>query len=146
MEIRSARRETFAVDPEHLWQVLSRVDGYRSWWPWLRHLDARGLVVGDRWQAVVQPPLPYRLRFDLLLDRVVPCEHVSVRVEGDIIGAARLDIVATADGSQLDFESRLAPASATLRTVSRMAAPIADYGHDWVIGTGLRQFRDRALP
>ena len=145
MEIRSARREAFAVDPDHLWEVLSRVDGYRSWWPWLRHLEARGLVAGDRWQAVVQPPLPYRLRFDLVLERVVRAEHVSVRVEGDITGDARLDIVATADGSQLDFESRLAPASPTLRTVSRMAAPIAGYGHDWVLGTGLRQFRERAL-
>ena len=125
--------------------MLSRVDGYRSWWPWLRHLDARGLVAGERWQAVVQPPLPYRLRFDLVLERVVRAEHVSVRVEGDITGEAHLDIAPTAEGSQLDFESRLAPASATLRAVSRMAAPIADYGHDWVLGTGLRQFRERAL-
>ena len=75
------------------WEAMTEVGGYRQWWPWLRHFDADVLEAGDRWEAVVQPPLPYRVRFTIHLDEVSPAKHIVARILGDIAGSARVDIV-----------------------------------------------------
>jgi hypothetical protein len=93
----------------------------------------------------VQPPLPYSLRFDLHFDEVVPARSAGARVEGDISGHARIDIEATDKGSELRLVSHLAPASTMLRAISRLARPVAAFGHDWVLDTGFRQFSARAI-
>lgn len=125
---------------------MARVDAYREWWPWLRDFEAAALTSGERWSAVVQPPLPYRLRFELRLHEVVAPRLVSAEVSGDIEGSARLEITPTADGSELHLVSELAPTNAVLRTVAQLASPMVRFGHEWVLDTGLRQFRDRAMP
>ena len=37
--------------------------------------------------------------------------------------------------------SELTPTSSLLRTLARLAPPVARYGHEWVLSTGLQQFR-----
>ncbi len=125
---------------------MAEVGSYRTWWPWLRHFDGVGLDAGTTWSAVVQPPLPYRLRFELHLDEVDAPRLVTAHVTGDIEGTARLEISAADDGSELHLISELAPTSPALRTVARVAAPVARFGHECVLDTGLRQFRARAFP
>ncbi len=146
MLIRSDRRHRFSVSPEELWDAIARVDAYRQWWPWLRRLDAASLAMGEVWTATVQPPLPYRLRFDIHLDDVCAPHHASATVLGDIEGRARLEIAPRSDGSELHVVSELAPTNSVLRAVANVAAPMVHFGHEWVLNTGLRQFRDRALP
>lgn len=146
MLIHSDRRHRFSVSPAELWSAIAQVDAYRQWWPWLRQLDAASLEAGQVWRAIVQPPLPYRLRFDIHLADVRAPHHASANVTGDIEGRARLEIASTPDGSELHVVSELAPTSSVLRAVARVASPIVHYGHEWVLDTGLRQFRDRALP
>lgn len=144
--MRSDRRYRFAVEPEQLWAVLTRTGDYRGWWPWLRRLDGATLASGTDWDCVVQPPLPYVLRFTLrIVDVDAPSSVVAV-VDGDLTGDARIDIAATADGSELRLVSCLAPSNVVLRSVARVAAPVVRFGHDWVLDTGVRQFRARALP
>lgn len=146
MKIHSDRRHSFPVPPDELWEAMARVDAYREWWPWLRHFEAAPLVPGALWTATVQPPLPYRLQFDVQLGDVVAPRHVSAEISGDITGSARLEVRPSGDGSELHLVSELAPANAVLRGVAHLARPMVRYGHEWVLDTGLRQFRDRALP
>jgi len=146
VKIRSDRRHAFSVSPDELWEAMARVNAYCEWWPWLRYFDAAALAPGAVWSAVVQPPLPYRLRFDVRLDEVMAPRCVSAEVTGDIEGSARLEITPTADGSELHLVSELVPTNAVLRTVAQLASPMVRFGHEWVLDTGLRQFRDRALP
>jgi hypothetical protein len=146
VKIRSDRHDAFEVPPEDLWAAMAEVGCFRTWWPWLRELDATALEPGAVWSAVVQPPLPYRLRFDVHIVEVVTLSSVTARVTGDIEGSARLDIGATPTGSTLHLISELAPTSSVLRTVATLAGPVVRFGHEWVLDTGLRQFRDQALP
>jgi hypothetical protein len=95
---------------------------------------------------VVQPPLPYSLRFRITLDEIEHGRFAAATIDGDITGTARIDVTPTDAGSELRLVSRLAPANGWLRAVSAVARPIAQMGHDWVIDTGLRQFRAKALP
>jgi uncharacterized protein YndB with AHSA1/START domain len=146
VRIRSDRRHSFAVSPEELWDAMAKVDTYREWWPWLRHFDAGALATGEVWSAVVQPPLPYRLRFEIQLSDVHAPHRARAEVRGDIQGTASLDIQATPAGSELHFTSELAPTNGVMRAVAHLAGPMVRFGHEWVLDTGLRQFRTRALP
>jgi uncharacterized protein YndB with AHSA1/START domain len=145
MRIRSDRRHTFAMPPEHLWAAIARVEDYRRWWPWLRHLDATGLEPGATWTATVQPPLPYRLTFELHLVAVQAPVLVAADVTGDIEGEARLELSPAAVGSELHLTSTLVPTNRVLRAVAQVAEPMARFGHQWVLDTGLRQFRAGVL-
>jgi hypothetical protein len=124
---------------------MARVDQYRRWWPWLRHFEAAALEPGDTWRATVQPPLPYRLSFDLHLHRVEHPRLIAADITGDIEGEATIELVPSAVGTELHLRSALTPTNPFLRAVASVAQPMARYGHEWVLDTGLRQFRARAL-
>jgi len=144
--IRSDRRFAFDQPPDEVWATMARTSEFTRWWPWLRRLDAEGLVTGDVWSCHIQPPLPYFLRFTIALDEVVPGEWVRATVAGDITGTATLTLDPTeGGGSEARLVSDLAPASSVLRAFAVVARPLVVWGHDWVLGEGIRQFRDRAL-
>lgn len=145
--IRSDRRFTFDRPPAEVWTAMARTEAYTRWWPWLRHLDAQGLVTGDVWSCHIQPPLPYFLRFTIALDDVDPGRSARATVAGDITGAASLTLAASEDGgSVVRLVSDLAPSSSVLRAFAVVARPLVVWGHDWVLAEGIRQFRHRALP
>lgn len=147
MEVRSDRLYRFAVDPATLWAAMTDVGSYRRWWPWLARLDADDFAAGARWGCVVQPPLPYTLRFTIRLDEVHAPFLAVATVDGDIVGTARLSVRSDGDGgSEARLESLLAPANPLLRAVARVARPVVRFGHDWVLDTGAAQFRGAALP
>lgn len=144
--VRSDRRYRFDVPPGDLWDAVVRVHDYRRWWPWLGGLDAAAFAEGERWSCLVRPPLPYVLRFDLVLEEVQAPRFVTASVEGDLVGHAALDIHPVAGAaSELRLVSVLAPANGALQLVSRVAPRLVRFGHEWVLDTGLRQFRERAV-
>ncbi len=146
MHIRSDRRYRFAAERAELWAAIAGVDQYRSWWPWLREFDGQELCAGAVWACQVQPPLPYTLRFRIRLQEVEEGEHVEATIDGDIVGTARLDLVDLTRGCEARLTSHLWPANRALQKVAVVARPVVRRGHDWVLDTGLRQFRARALP
>ena len=105
---------------------------------------------GRRWDCTVQPPLPYTLHFALEIDEVVPYELVTARVSGDLDrlrpprGAGPLGRRGHPVGDPADAPD-LAPTNRVLRTFALMARPVVRFGHDWVLDTGVQQFRSRAL-
>ncbi len=145
MEVCSDRRYRFDVEPATVWAACTRTDDYQRWWPWLRSFEGERFAAGERWTCRVQPPVPYSLAFSITLDEVV--EHASARasIAGDITCTAEVRLRPDGAGTELHLVSRLAPASPLLQAVARIALPVAQLGHDWVLDTGLRQFRDRAL-
>ena len=146
MRVSSDRRWGFDVEPDELWDAISTTQDYRRWWPWLRRFNAGGLVAGEVWTAVVQPPLPYSLTFTISLDDVVAPAAVSATIAGEIEGTAQLQIDSDGNGGcEARLASHLAPAHPILRAVAVFARPMVRFGHDWVLDTGARQFSRRAL-
>lgn len=147
----SERSWAFELSAEDLWERISAVDDYPTWWPWLRRFEpASGLVPGARWRCEVAPPLPYLVRFTLRIDRVVAHRVVEASVTGDIRGWARLTLEpdpapTTTDTTSATLVSRLAPAHPLLRGVGRVARPVVEWGHEWVLDQGRQQFISRAL-
>ena len=156
--ITTLHRYELPLEPETVWSLIHGVQDYRSWWPWLRHFEAGGLSVGDEWRCTVQPPVPYLVRFRVVIDHVEPPEVVRARVLGDVVGDATLTLEPTAKAQGAEgrdgrhaagcvalLHSVLAPGNAALAVVSRFAAPIARFGHDWVLDSAARQFIARAI-
>jgi len=144
--IRSDRCFTFDQAAAEVWAAMACTSEYTRWWPWLRRLEATGLVAGDVWSCHIQPPLPYFLRFTVTLDEVVGGEYVRASVAGDITGTAAFTLAPTADGGSVArLVSDLAPASSVLRAFAAVARPVVVWGHDWVIAEGVLQFRARGL-
>ena len=145
MTITSDRWYHFALTPAELWASISSVDDFTDWWPWLRRFDAEGLVVGDRWVATVQPPLPYSLTLTIELSEVTSPSRVVAIVGGDVVGSARLEIQPDEEvtSCRVRLISSLSPGNRYLRAVAVMARPLVRFGHDWVLDTGARQFQRR---
>lgn len=133
------------MGPEALWEVLSKPDRFREWWPWLRTVESEGFVPGTRSRCVVQAPLLYRLRFDVDIVHVVPRRRVDARVSGDLEGSARLELADHPEGCEARVWWEVVLRNRRLGAASRVARPVMEWGHDWVIDTGVRQFRRRAL-
>lgn len=142
------RTWTFGVPPAELWSVLERTADFRRWWPWLRELSGDGLVPGGRNRCVVRAPIPYTLRFTVAVNDLVPGRLVEAEVDGDLVGPARLEIGAV-DGPEAGSTVRLAwemeLRRPMLRTAARFGRPVMEWGHDWVVANGMRQFLQRAL-
>ena len=60
-----------------------------------------------------------------------------------LAGAGQLD--QDGSGCRATLSSTLAPGNRLLRMMSRLAAPMARFGHDWVLDSGARQFIARAI-
>ncbi len=143
MEVRSDRTHHFDRSAVEVWDALTRTEDYRRWWPWLRRLDGAALEAGARWQCTVQPPLPYALRFTIEIGEVDERSRVTASVHGDIRGRAELTLCDVSDGCDVRLASVLEPAHRGLQVVSTLAPLMARFGHDWIVRTGLDQFRAR---
>ncbi len=143
--IATVHRYELPLPREDVWSLISDVSRYRTWWPWLRSFDAVVLAPDQQWQCVVQPPMPYLVRFGVLIECVDRAVLVRATVVGDVVGTATLTLEDSATGCAVTLDSALAPGNKALRLVSRFAAPVARYGHDWVLDSGARQFITRAV-
>ena len=130
---------------EEVWSLISEVSEYRTWWPWLRSFEGAALLSEEEWCCEVQPPVPYLVRFRVSIEHVEPAVLVRARVAGDVVGRATLTLSDTNTGCAATLDSSLAPGNRALRLASRFAAPIARFGHDWVLDSGARQFIARAV-
>lgn len=146
MNFETDRSYQLPVAPDELWRVLRQVDDYRSWWPWLRRFDAAGLAAGEVWHCLVQPPLPYRVRFAVVLEEVRAPGVLEASITGNVLGRARIEITEHPLGSEARLTSSLRPSNGLLKAVGRLAGPVARFGHDWVLDRGAEQFFARALP
>ena len=143
--IATVHRYELPLPREDVWNLISQVSQYRTWWPWLRAFDAVALAAGDEWRCAVQPPVPYLVRFGVVIEQVEIATLVRATVVGDVVGAATLTLDDTDTGCTATLDSSLAPGNRALRLASRFAGPIARFGHDWVLDSGARQFIARAV-
>jgi uncharacterized protein YndB with AHSA1/START domain len=138
----------FDVAPDTVWAALSRTEDYRRWWPWLREFSGDGLVPGGRTTCAVRAPVPYTLRFTVTVTELVPGERVEAVVDGDLSGPARLEVAgfgARWRDSQVRLVWEVELQRPVLRAAARFGRPVMDWGHDWVVNTGIEQFCRLAL-
>jgi uncharacterized protein YndB with AHSA1/START domain len=132
----------FDHDPAVVWKTLSRPADYPRWWSWLRSIDVDDLAEGTTARCLIRAPVPFALHVVLHVDRVVPGRRIDVRASGDLAGPASLELDTHPRGAAARLTWNLEP-----RRVPRFlsSGPLLRWGQDWVVDTGVRQFRRRAL-
>lgn len=141
--LRTDRSYPLGEGPHEAWDALTRVDDYRRWWPWLRRFDAERLAPGERWEARIQVPMPWSLRFSLDLHDVEAPVRVSATVTGDIEGTATITVEPVGASAEIRLRSDLAPRHRLLRGVNRIIPGVSRMLHDRVVDRAFRQFADR---
>lgn len=146
MRIHSDRRYVFAASCEELWLAFARVDQYRVWWPWLSYFEGESIERGQSWRCTVRPQLPYNVSFRVTILDVTPAQRISAEIDGDIVGNAELILHSRPNGCEARLVSHLAPESLLLQSMALLAQPVVTMGHNWVLDSGARQFREHCEP
>ncbi len=116
----------FPVTPDQLWVMAGRFDQFESWWGWLRDFrtERGGLVAGNVLHGTIIPPVPYRLRLDVRLERCHRPLLVDATVDGDLSGRAVLRLQDADDGTRVAVAWSLEMRSVPLRVAARVAYPL----------------------
>jgi hypothetical protein len=138
----------FPVTPAQMWAIIERFDRYEWWWAWLADLraDGCGLVPGTVLHGTVIPPVPYRLRLEVRLQRCDRPRLIEAVIGGDLRGRAALRLEAVGRGTRAEVEWSLLMRSAPVRVAAHAAGPLMRWGHDHVVDMAVAGFRRRALP
>lgn len=137
----------FSAPPAAVWTTIGDVERYPTWWPWLRQFDTGGggLTAGTSARCAVRGPLPYQLSFTVTVEEVQPESLVTARVTGDLDGPARLELQPEGGTTVARLVWSVELRDPVLRAAARVARPLMEWGHDWVVDNGVRQFERQAL-
>ena len=136
-------RFSFPVPPPQLWAAIERLDHFEQWWGWLGQfqVDGSGLREGTVLRGIVSPPVPYRVRVEVELQRCVPGQLIDAGVSGDLSGDAHLRLEPDGDGTVIDVAWSLQMLQRPVRIAARLAYPLLRWGHDRVVDTTVSSFR-----
>ena len=131
------------LPPEEVWAIISRTDRFQDWWGWLRELETEGsaLQTGSVLRGVVVPPLPYRMRLEVVLVKSTRPHRIDAVVSGDLRGDASLTFTPDGDGTQAIIGWDIEMMQKPMRLAARLAHPVLRWGHDLVVHATVEGFR-----
>jgi hypothetical protein len=134
---------TFPVSSERLWGMMSRFDSFCSWWTWLRDfwVEGESLDTGTVLHGVVAPPLPYRMRLDVVLHECIPEHRIAASVHGDLEGTACLIFEGDDAATEVHATWTIEMMQRTMRLAARIGHPLLRWGHDRVVDATVDGFR-----
>jgi carbon monoxide dehydrogenase subunit G len=138
------RREyRFKIPPAAVWEAIERPDQFERWWSWLEdfQLDGDELKEGAVLAGAVVPPLPYRMRVRVELDRCERPSLIDATVHGDLEGQAQLRVRPHGTGSDVEVAWTMEMMQLPMRIASRVAHPLLVWGHDRVVEMTVASFR-----
>jgi uncharacterized protein YndB with AHSA1/START domain len=135
---------TFPVSRARLWETLLEFDQFTSWWSWLQdfRVEGAGLERGAVLHGVVAPPVPYRMRIDVVLQDCIAEQRIDALVHGDLEGPATLTFEGDGTESRAHAAWTLEMTQRPMRIAARVAHPLLQWGHDRVVDAtvdGLRR-------
>lgn len=138
----------FSAPLHQVWEAVCAVDRYEEWWRWLSGLrvEGGGVAEGGVLEGWVAPPVPYRMRVSVAIDRVRPPSLVDATVDGDLRGRASLRLRGDGDCTDVTTAWDIEMMQPAMRVASRVAGPLLRWGHDRVVDMTVAGFRRRALP
>lgn len=134
--------------PNGVWAAIEQVDRFEGWWPWLSGLrvGGAGLKSGVVLHGIVSPPVPYRMCIDVELVSCRPPRAIDAAVHGDLRGSAHLRLRPEGSGTRAEVNWSVEMMQPTMRLACRVAHPLLQWGHDRVVDSTLKTFRQQVEP
>ncbi|HEV3266462.1 MAG TPA: SRPBCC family protein [Acidimicrobiales bacterium] len=131
------------LPPDEVWTIISRTDRFEDWWGWLRDFETEGtgLETGSVLRGVVVPPLPYRMRLEVVLTQSARPRRIDAVVSGDLRGDATLTFTPDGDGTEATVGWTIEMMQRPMRLAARLAHPLLQWGHDRVVQATVENFR-----
>jgi carbon monoxide dehydrogenase subunit G len=131
------------LPPDEVWTIISRTDRFEDWWGWLRDFETEGtgLETGSVLRGVVVPPLPYRMRLEVVLTQSARPRRIDAVVSGDLRGDATLTFTPDGDGTEATVGWTIEMMQRPMRLAARLAHPLLRWGHDRVVQATVENFR-----
>jgi carbon monoxide dehydrogenase subunit G len=131
------------LPPERVWAIISRTERYEGWWGWLREFETEGrdLETGSVLRGVVVPPLPYRMRLEVVLAQSSRPRRIDAVVSGDLRGDATLRLAPDGEGTEATVSWTIEMMQRPMRLAARLAHPLLRWGHDLVVQATVEGFR-----
>lgn len=135
----------FPVAPGELWALIEDPRNFGHWWSWLHNVECtdRRIVAGSVLTGVVDPPVPFTMWAEVVIDECERLRHISASVSGDIKGAARLDTSAAPGGTQVEIGWAVEMMQRRMRVAALVARPLLQWGHDRVVEAAVSGFSRR---
>ncbi len=136
---------SFGSGPDEVWSRLMSVDQFEAWWGWLSELQVEGscdgqLQPGSVLRGVVAPPLPYRMRLEVDIERCQRPSEIDAAVHGDLEGHAALRLEPMGGGTRAEVAWTIEMMQRPMRVAARVAHPVLQWGHDRVVETTVQSF------
>ncbi len=137
-----------AASPAEIWEAIEHGERFEGWWAWLREFrfEGPGLRAGSVLHGVVEPPVPYRMRVDVVLGRCISPRLIEATVHGDLEGTARLGFEADDDtgpspSTRAEVAWTIEMKQRPMRVAARFAHPLLRWGHDRVVDATVSGFQ-----
>jgi uncharacterized protein YndB with AHSA1/START domain len=129
-----------AAPVERVWAVLTAPQEWPLWWFYVRSVeelapgDTDGLHVRHRiaWSS----RLPYGLSFEVETVEVCRPHRLRVLASGEIEGSGLWELQSEGDTTRVRYTWEVGLASAWMRLVAPLAAPVFRWNHDGVMRAG----------
>ena len=125
---------------EPVWACIDDYERWPSWWKGveevtiLRRGGAGG--IGTQTRQVWKSALPYRLRFDIEITRVVPLELIEVAADGELRGTGTMGFSTNRDEVTVRFDWRVETTEAWMNAVAPIARPVFAWNHGVIMNWG----------
>jgi carbon monoxide dehydrogenase subunit G len=140
-------RASFHLDAPRgqVWETIEHPENFQKWWGWLEDFSVEGpgdvLADGAVLHGVVCPPVPYRMRLHVELDRCRPPSRIDATVHGDLEGTASLVLESEGQTTKAEVAWRIEMMQRPMRVAARLARPLLTWGHDRVVDMTVSSFR-----
>ena len=127
--------------PMEVWDVLARGELLPQWWRGV-YLEAEKLDavseprVGARVRAKARGFLPYRLRFIIEAEELIPGKVVAAKTSGDFDGRWRAELSPQDNGTRVDLTWIVSVERPILRLLSPILRPAFAWNHRWTTPRG----------
>jgi carbon monoxide dehydrogenase subunit G len=141
--LRIDRRFRLPADVEQVWDTISDLERFPTWWRWLRdfEVDGDGLAAGTQLRAAVVPPVPYRFRVGVTFDEVDAPHHIAASLSGDLLGPADLWLHPHPEGCEAQVRWTVVMQQPWMRRAAHVARPVMVWGHDQVVAVTFPRLR-----
>lgn len=134
--------------PVHLlWDVVNEPENWASIFYGLsvdqRHRTFSGLAEDSRYSFTVKGNLPYSLKFQVRVLKLVEERLVQVKIVGDLKGSGRVETVCEGEKTKITFNMSVVPVKCWMRLTAPAARHLFIKNHNRIVNKSYDSLRAR---
>lgn len=130
----------FRAHLDEIWTPIHDYERWPSWWKGVERVDVVRPGgpdgVGTRTEQTWKSALPYRLRFNIEITRVVPFQVIDVAADGELRGTGRMSFSTDRDEVAVRFEWNVETTRVWMNLLAPLARPLFRWNHGTIMNWG----------